>query len=262
MKKIFLYLFFPLLLLSTWQIAVSVSWWPSTLIASPYDVLVDFFALIKSGELIAHSRVSLIRLFEGFLFGSFLGVLAGAITGLSKTFERILSPTIQAFSPIPPPAWIPLLIIIFGLGESSKVALIAIGAFIIVYVNTYQGFRNTDQKLIEVANIFQKSRLQLGFSVLLPSAAPSILTGLRIALGLSWILLIASELISSKMVSESTRLEGMGLGWLIFDARRFGRPDDMIVGMITMGILGKITDLIMEYIENRIIHWRQVFKGL
>jgi len=262
MKKTLQFIIFPLLLLLIWHIAVAGGVWPRTLIASPYEVLKNFFALLRSGELIAHSRISLIRLSQGFLLGSSAAIVVGSLVGLSKTTERILAPTLQAIAPIPPPAWIPLLIIMFGLGEISKVALIAIGAFVVVYVNTFQGFRNTDQKLIEVATIFQKSRLHTSLYVLFPSAAPNIITGMRVAMGLSWVLLIASELISSKMASESTRLEGMGLGWLIYDARRFGRPDDMIVGMIAMGILGKATDMIMEHLEKRLLRWRQVFKGV
>jgi len=259
--RVLLPVLFPLFLLGTWQIAVEVGWWPRTLIATPLDVLKDFFVLLSSGELLAHSRVSLVRLVEGFFLGSIAAVLIGSMVGLSKTVERLLAPTFQALSPIPPPAWIPVLIILFGIEELSKVALIAIGAFIIVYVNTFQGFRSTDQKLVELAMTFQKSKRELTLSVLLPSALPSIMTGMRIALGLSWILLIASELISSKMVSEATRMEGIGLGWLIYDARRFGRPDDMIVGMISMGILGKATDMLTEYFEKRLLRWRQVFQG-
>jgi sulfonate transport system permease protein len=202
------------------------------------------------------------RLFSGFLLGSLLAVILGSLVGLSLTAERMVAPTVQALAPIPPTAWIPLLIILLGIGEASKVALIAIGAFSVVYFSTVQGIRGADQRLVEVAAILEKSRRDLVMYVLLPSAAPSILTGMRVALSLSWILLIAAEMVGAKMISASSRIQGLGLGWLIYDARNFSRPDDMIAGMIAIGLLGKLTDMAMARVEEVALAWREVFKGV
>lgn len=251
----------PIVLVGIWQLAISRGWWPQTLIASPLDVIVDFGRLTASGELLGHAWASLGRLLGGFALGTSLGVLIGSIVGVSLAAERFLAPTIQALTPIPPPAWIPLLIILFGIGEASKIGLITIGAFAVVYVNTVQGIRGADQGLVEVASTFQKSRTELSFFVLLPSAAPSIITGMRVALGLSWILLVAAEMLAARLVSEGARLQGLGLGWLIYDARRFSRADDMIVGMIAIGLLGKLTDMVMGYLQDRVLGWRGAFKG-
>lgn len=252
----------PTLLLASWHFAVMLGLWPRTLIAPPGEVLIDFVKLTLSGELLAHARVSIGRLLGGFFLGTALALIVGSVVGLSKVSERMFAPTIQALTPIPPTAWIPLLIILLGIGEESKVALIAIGAFGVVYFNTVQGIRGADQKLVEVATTLQKSRRDLTLYVLLPSAAPSIITGMRVALGLSWILLIAAEMIAARMVSDSSRLSGLGLGWLIYDARNFSRADDMIVGMITMGLLGKISDMLMARVEGRVLGWRDAFKGV
>ena len=261
-KRILVLVIVPLLLLAGWQCAVSLGWWPRTLIASPLEVLVDLSKMTWSGELVAHARVSLGRLLGGFFLGTIFAITLGTFVGLSKTGERMVAPTLQALTPIPPTAWIPLLIILFGIEELSKTALITIGAFGVVYFNTVQGSRGADQKLVEVAETLQKPQRDLVVYVLLPSAAPSILTGMRVALSLSWILLIAAEMVGAKMVSASSRVEGLGLGWLIYDARNFSRPDDMIVGMIAIGLLGKGSDMVMAWLEHRLLQWREAFRGV
>ncbi len=258
MKRILLSVCLPVLLIAFWHGAVKSGWWPEKLIAPPFAVAKDFVSLARTGELFAHARHSVGRLLAGFLIGTGLGVTVGGLVGVFKKAETILAPTVQALVPIPPPAWIPLLVIMLGIGEYTKIGLIAIGAFAIVFTHTVDGIRSADERLVEVATTYQKSRLY----VLLPSAAPNLLTGLRVALGLSWILLVASEMISSKMVSPMNRLEGIGLGWMIFDARRFSRPDDMIVAMVTIGLLGKASDEILKRTGDHFLRWRQAFKGV
>jgi sulfonate transport system permease protein len=226
------------------------------------DVLKDFAKLAWSGEIFSHAWVSIGRVLGGFVLGTILAVALGSLVGLSSIAERMVAPTIQALAPIPPTAWIPLLIILLGIGEMSKLALIAVGTFSVVYVSTVQGIRAVDQKLVEVAMMLEKPRRDLVFYVLLPGAAPNIMTGMRVALGLSWILLIAAEMVAAKMVSASTRTEGLGLGWLIYDARNFSRADDMIVGMIAMGLLGKASDMMMARLERQLFSWRESFKGI
>lgn len=241
----------PAALLIIWEVAVHIGWWPRTLVASPSQVVLDFIHLAVNGSLPFHAYVSVRRLLTGFLFGAAAGVLCGAIVGLSRLAERVIAPTIQLLAPIPVVAWIPLLIILFGIGELSKTAVITLGTFFIIFFNTVQGVRSTDKKLVEVAYVFNKTPTQLVTGVLLPSALPSIFTGLRVALGLSWILLIVGEVIASSD----------GLGWLIWDSRNFSRPDDMIVGMISIGILGKASDQALLLAQSRFLRWRHSFQG-
>ena len=187
----------PLILILLWEAAVQTGVWPSRLVAPPSQVAVASVQMVLTGELFVHVATSLFRLLVGFVVGGLGGILTGALLGASKRAEELFAPTLQALAPVPPPAWIPLLIIAFGIGEGSKIALITIGAFFVVFINTMQGVRSTDDRLVEVANAYQKSQWEMTWSVLLPSAIPSIMTGIRVALALSWILLIASEVIAS-----------------------------------------------------------------
>lgn len=250
-KNLLLALTIPLLLLLLWEWSVTAGWLPNTLIASPSQVVVDFVELLLNGKIIIHSLASLYRLIFGLIFGIILGLLTGTIVGVSKLGERLIAPTLSLLAPIPPIAWIPLLIILLGIGEVSKIALIIIASALVVHLNTVQGIRSTDEKLIDIARVYRKSNFQLITKVLLPAATPQIFTGLRLALGLSWILLVAAEVIASSR----------GLGWLIWDARNFSRPDDMFVGIIVIGILGKLSDMVLVAIERRFTVWRRVFSG-
>lgn len=157
----------------------------------------------------------------------------------------------QFLAPIPPIVWIPLLIIFFGIGEMSKIVLLMVASFFVLFINTVHGIRSVDKKLVEVANIYKKSNFFLITKILIPSALSNIFLGLRLALGLSWILLIAAEVVASSK----------GLGWLIWDSRNFSRPDDMFVGIITIGILGKITDQILIKAEEYFTSWKTKFEG-
>ncbi|PIU20984.1 MAG: hypothetical protein COT15_04655 [Candidatus Diapherotrites archaeon CG08_land_8_20_14_0_20_34_12] len=169
----------------------------------------------------------------------------------SKTAEKLVSPTMKFLTPIPPIAWIPLIIIIFRIGEASKIALITFAVFVVIYINTFQGIRAIDLKLVEVAKAFNKNKKNVLFKVILPAATPNILIGMRVALDLAWILLIASELIASSK----------GLGWLIWDSRNFSRADDMIVGMLAIGILGFFTNRLLALLERKLLVWRNSFQG-
>lgn len=244
-------LILPVSVLVVWELAVDFKLVPTTLIASPIQVLKDFVEFIATGKIFMHIGASLSRLLIGFIIGSLVGISLGLVIGTSKRFEKLFHPTFLFLAPIPPIAWIPLLIIACGIGEGSKVALIALGAFFITYFHTIHGIRATDQKLVDLATVYRKDNWQLVKKILLPSALPSIFTGLRLALSLSWILLIAAEVIASSQ----------GLGWLIWDARNFSRPDDMIVGIITIGILGKLSDSILVLLEHHMLRWRVAFTG-
>ncbi len=250
----------PILLLIIWEFCVRVGWWPPSIIAPPSSVmLVLLDSLFNNYEfstgkksLYDHSGISFLRLIAGFLLGSTLAFLIGTWIGVSRYAEELLHPTLTILAPIPPIAWIPLVVAIFGIDELSKIMLIAIGTFFVVLLGTIKGIRSVDTNLIELANAYQKNKRDLIRTILIPSATPEIITSLRVALALSWILLIAAEAI----VSES------GLGWLIWESRRYSHPDEMIIGMIAIGVLGKITDEIMLALEKYILRWRQVFEGI
>jgi sulfonate transport system permease protein len=245
------YLVVPLLLLLNWDRAVAAGWIPSTLIASPGQAAEQFFTLLREGTLADHTRISLGRLLQGFAIGSLLGIIVGTAVGTSRVAARLVEPTVVTLIPIPAVAWVPLLIVLFGIGELSKVLVIAIGSFCTLFLHTSHGVRSADRKLIEVAAVLEKGRFDLVRRVLLPSALPEIFAAMRIAMALSWALLIVAEVVASSS----------GLGWLIWDARNFSRPADMIVAMAVTGLLGKLSDVLLGLLSRRVLRWRDTYGG-
>jgi sulfonate transport system permease protein len=241
----------PLLVIASWELAMRAGWLPSSILAKPTQVLLSAVKLAADGALFRHAWFSLRRLFLGFLAGMIPAFCAGTLIGYSRLAERLFAPTIALIAPIPVTAWIPLLIIVAGVDEASKSAVIAIGAFFPIYFGTFNGIRGVDPKLVEVARIYEKSPLKTLTHVLLPSALDSIFLGMRSALALAWVLLIVAEVIASSD----------GIGWLMWDARNFARPADMIVGMITAGLLGALTMSVLSHLQQLLLFWKPRFKG-
>ena len=245
-----------------WQIAVSSGWLPDSLIASPGDSIRRFFELavtrwqgssiFPESILLHHAIQSLLRLTVGFGLGSLIGIVLGILCGTYRGVERVFVPSIRLLAPVPPIAWIPLLIIALGIGEASKISLIAIGAFFVVFFHTFRGVRAVDTGLIELATMCRKSRYGLITQILIPASAADIFSGLRIAMGLSWILLVAAEIIAS----------ADGLGWLIQDSRNFSRPADLIASIMAVGLLGAASDWTINRVERIVIFWPQSFRGI
>lgn len=250
-KSVAVGLLVPIVLLACWDLLVRSGVLPRTLIASPIDVAKNLISLTLNGALFIHAAVSLKRLLAGFLIGTTAGVATGIVVGYWKLGRRLLELTVLVLLPIPPIAWIPLLIILLGVGEGSKIALISLGSFFTLFLNTVHGIRNADVKLLEVAFVLDKGPRAILGRVLLPAALPSIMAGARVAMALSWTLLICAEVIAS----------ARGLGWLIWDARNFSRPADMIAGMVAVGVLGKLTDAALVLLERYWTRYRVAFQG-
>lgn len=218
----------------------------------PTQVAAAFLELLKSGVLIRHIGYSVLRVLEGFGIAALLGLGLGMAIGLSKTLARMTDLIIQVIKPIPPIAWIPLAILWFGIGEQSKVFIIFLGAFFPVIINTIDGIRQTDHKLVEVARILDVTRGRFIWQVVIPGAFPAIMTGLRVGLMVAWMCVVAAELIAASS----------GVGYLIMDARQLSQSDVVLVGMITIGIIGKLMDSLIYQIEKRVITWKPVFTGV
>lgn len=204
-----------------------------------------------SGELWGHWRVSFMRVLQGFLLGSGLGVLLGIGLGLSPRLERALWLVSGFLRPIPTIAWIPVMILWMGIGESSKVTVIAVGSFWPVLLNALRGVRDADPKLLEVAKVLQKSTKTLLFGVILPSAFPSIFTGLRIAMGIAWASVVGAELIAASS----------GIGYLIMYAREVSQPDVMLAGVAVIGLTGILIDWVFSVLEERLLPWNPKGEG-
>lgn len=205
---------------------------------------------LAESDLLQHIWTSTWRVFLGFGIGSILGLFFAILVGLNKQAEAFLEPSFSAIKSIPSLAWIPLLLLWLGIDEGSKITLIAIGAFFPIYTNTVSGIHGVDRKLIELAKVYRLSYLQQIRQIILPAASPSILTGLRVSLSLSWMFMISAELIAATQ----------GIGYLLSDGRETSRPDIVIIAIILLAVLGKISDGLMRLIEHWLLRWRDVVK--
>lgn len=241
----------PLALLVLLEALVRLDWIPAHQLPAPSQVGQTLWWLAAGGELWGHIGVSLARVAAGFAIGAALAVLIGAWVGLSRRAESYLEPTFQALRAIPSLAWVPLLLLWLGIDETPKVVLIALGAFFPVYLALLAGIRNVDRKLVEVGRLHRLSGVALTRRILLPAALPSLFTGLRGALSLSWMFLVAAELIAATQ----------GLGYLLSDGRETSRPDLVIAAILLLAVLGKLSDGLLKQLETRALHWRDSFVG-
>jgi len=246
-------LLFPVVVVLAWIATTSIDpvFLPHQL-PSPWQVVLTARELAQGGELSRHVSASLGRVFAGFAAGAVAALALGTLVGLSRTVERVIDPTLQVVRNVPSLAWVPFLLLWMGIDEAPKVTLIAIGGFFPVYLNLVAGVRQTDRKLIEVGYVFGLTRVELVRRIILPSALPYLLAGLRIGLGQSWLFLVAAELIAS------TR----GLGFLLIDGQNTARPDVMLVGILVLAGLGKLSDTALRAIEHRTLRWTDGFDGL
>ena len=243
-------LIIPLLVLALGEMAPRLGWVSPNLLPPPSAVLQTLFDLGPL-TLATHVGASAARVAAGFALGAALAVGIGALVGLSRLGERLLAPSFQALRAIPSLAWVPLLLLWLGIDEAPKIVLIAIGAFFPVYMGVSSGFRDVDRKLVEVARMARLSPLALARRVLLPAALPAVLTGLRNGLSLAWMFMVAAELIAASR----------GLGYLLTDGRETSRADIVLAAILLLALLGKLTDSAMQWLERRLLSWRDTFDG-
>jgi sulfonate transport system permease protein len=241
----------PIAVLLLWQIASWQGWVSDLLFPSPIAIAKEFYAIVESGELFRHLKISLLRALIGFAFGGSIGLLLGLLVGMFKQIEDLLDPTIQMLRTVPLLAITPLFILWFGFGELSKDLLISMGAFFPLYVNTFLGVRNVDAKLFEVAKVLEFNRFQQITKLVLPSALPNVLLGLRLSLSVAWLCLVVAELMGSDQ----------GIGYMIQDARSFMRTGVVFVGIAIFACVGKLTDSLVRILEKRLLKWQDSYKG-
>lgn len=236
----------PLALLLLWAIGSATGAIPPTVLASPAAVFEAGAQMTASGALWAHLSVSLARAGAGLLLGGGFGLLLGLAAGLSRTGEALIDPSIQMIRALPFLALIPLFIVWFGIGETSKLLLIASAAAKPMYLNAYSGVRNVDPKLVEAARVFGLGRARLIVELYLPSAIPSLMVGLRLAMTMSLIALIAVEVINTSR----------GLGFVMLQAQEFFKTDVLVVCMVLYAVFGLGTDLFVRGLERLLTPWR------
>jgi len=238
-------LLLPALLLAGLEAAVRLGAIPANLMPPPSEVARTIVYLGGHG-LAGHAAASTLRVALGFLGGAAAGVLLGATVALHRGARGLLDPSLQALRSIPSLAWVPLLLLWFGIDELPKLVLIGIGAFFPVYTGVTSGFAGVDRKLVEVGLLYRLPPPALVGRVLLPAALPAILTGLRNGLSLAWMFMVAAELIAASR----------GLGYLLSDGRETSRADIVLGAIVLLAVLGKLSDMAMLALERRLLAWR------
>lgn len=231
-----------------WQIASGKSWINPTVMSQPSKIWEKFIQMIGDGSLLKHILTSLGRVLKGFVYGAGLGLVLGLLIGLSEKFETVANLFVGILRPIPPIAWIPLLILALGIGEESKVTVIAIGSFWPMLLDTINGVKSTDKQLLELGTTLEKSKRTVIFKIILPSAIPAIFTGARQAISRAWSCVVTAEMIAASM----------GVGFLIQYARELSQPALMFVGVAAIGFIGLLIDWIMMRLEKRLLYWNQM----
>lgn len=233
-------------LVAAWEVAARIGWVPALFLPSPLGVVREGWDMIVSGELAVHLTASLERLALGFVLGGGFGMIVGIAVGFFAVADAIGMPVIAATFPIPKIALLPLLILWLGLGEASKVAVIALGVFFPMAINTYAGVRQTDPLLIRAAVAFGARRLSVIRKVVLPSALPMIFAGLRLGAGTALLLLVAAEMIAVES----------GIGFLVLHAGNIMATTKLMVGIVVLSVLGLASHWGLGRLERVLVPWR------
>jgi ABC-type nitrate/sulfonate/bicarbonate transport system permease component len=221
------------------------------LLPAPDEVLRAGIKMAASGELLKHITASLSRVVWGFGIAATLGIVVGTALGRSRLLEHLVEPMLEMLRPIPPLAFLPMMVLWFGIGEASKVAFIAYAAFFPIFTTTIEGIKYVDPVLIRAASSLGASERQIFWHVVLPAATPNIITGMRLAFGLSFFVIVAAEFIAADS----------GLGFLINDARTFFLVSNMLLGAAVIGIIGVLANVLLRKLEGRLLRWRKESRG-
>ncbi len=221
------------------------------LLPAPDEVMRAGIKMAASGELLRHITASLSRVVWGFSIAAALGIVVGTALGRSRLLEHLVEPMLEMLRPIPPLAFLPMMVLWFGIGEASKVAFITYAAFFPIFTTTIEGIKYVDHVLIRAASSLGPSERQIFWHVVLPAATPNIITGMRLAFGLSFFVIVAAEFIAADS----------GLGFLINDARTFFLVSNMLLGAAVIGIIGVLANVLLRRIEGRLLRWRKESRG-
>ena len=235
-----------LCLLAIWELVCLSGVVSSLFLPAPSAIINALLEMIADGEIGVSLAASLYRILAGFFVGSLIGLAVGLVTGTSALMDKIGTPIVNAIYPIPKIALLPLFILWLGIGELSKVTIIALGVFFPVAMNTYSGVKNVDILLLKVAASFNASWWMTMKSVVLPNALPMIFAGLRLAAGTSLLLLVAAEMIAAQV----------GIGALILHYGDLMITDKLMAGVIVLSLLGLVFNLILQFVERKAIPWK------
>ncbi|WP_341995262.1 ABC transporter permease [Microbacterium sp. LWH7-1.2] len=237
----------PIIVLVLWQLTTMTGLVPPTVLPPPSEVFTTGWELWQTGELQIHLLISLQRIGYAVVLGVSIGLVLAILAGLWKVGDALIDPLMQMMRTVPVLALVPLFILWFGIGEPSKVLMIALAVVFPVYLNTYAGIRGVDRKLMEVGTIVHLSSMGRIRHIVLPGALPGFLTGLRMSLGVAWLILVISEQVNATE----------GIGYLMNNARLYLRTDVIVLGILIYALAGYLSDLLVRLIEKRALSWRQ-----
>jgi len=241
-SRVLPFFFAALVIVVVWEIVVVLTKPEPSILPPPIAVVATFGHLVLNGELGIDTAYSLGRVISAWLLSAVVAVPLGLLMGSSKSIEHIINPFVELLRPISPLAWIPLAILWFGIGESGKVFVVYIGAFFPILLNTVAGAKDIDPALLHAGEVFGcDTRLKLFRRVVVPASMPAIVVGLRVGFGTGWAAIIAAELVAAQN----------GLGYLIANGMDILRADEVLVGMIAIGILGFLFDTFFRYLQSR-----------
>lgn len=236
----------PFVLLAIWELSARLGMIDTRFFPAPITILHTLLGLMDSGVLWTHTWASLQRLFWGFLLGGIPALVLGIIMGLSRPVRAAIDPIIAATYPIPKSAILPLILLVFGLGEASKIVMVAIGMFYPICINSVAGVLEINKIYLDVGKNFQASRWQMFRTIALPGALPFIMSGIKLGVGMGLILIAIAEMIGAKS----------GLGFMIWDAWEILSVDTMYVGLIMIAVIGYLFSLFLTEVERWIIPWK------
>lgn len=240
----------PVLLILIWQLLVQFGWLSTRILPAPTAVLQAAINLASSGELLRHVITSATRALVGLLIGGGIGFTLGLLNGVFPVAENLLDSSVQMLRNIPHLAMIPLVIVWFGIGEPAKIFLVSIGVMFPIYLNTYHGIHTIDKGLLEMGRIYGLKPWEQFWQIILPGALPSILVGLRYALGIMWLTLIVAETIASDS----------GIGYMAMNAREFMQTDVIVFSILIYAGLGKLADSTAKVLEEKLLQWHPSYQ--
>ncbi len=256
LPEVLQYVVLPLAVLLLWQVASEIGFVRRNILPPPSEVVLVWYDLITgstdaaarySGTWLGHAWASTWRVFVGFAWGASLGIIAGLLIGLSRVVERMLDPTLQVLRNIPVTAWVPLSLVFFGIGNAPAIFLIGLGAFFPAAINATHGVRQINITLYKAARMMGANERELLRRVILPGALPSILTGVRLSMGIAWVLVVVAEILAVRR----------GLGYLLNDAYLFYRNDIVIAAMLSIGLLGFASDRLVVLLRSALLTWNE-----
>ena len=236
----------PLALLVLWELCARFGFIDTRFFPAPSSVIATMVEMLRSGELVTHTGVSLQRLAYGAVIGGVPALVLGIAMGLNRPIRALVDPLVAATYPIPKSAILPLALLIFGLGEGSKVFMVAIGVFFPVVINTTTGVLEINKIYLDVGQNYKANRWNMFWTIALPGALPVIMTGFKLGIGIGLVLIAVAEMVGAKS----------GLGYLIWSAWSTFAVEQMYVGLFVIAIIGFLLTLALNELERVIIPWK------